>query len=695
MKISKKNRSRPLFLLLLAGTFSFILVSVILVYKITVARSFVENHVAGLKVATKMDMEIFSLYSSIDDLGDVALRERVKTLTANDVSNSALTSVTALIANLEMTVVKNAKPIDKPALRANLITIKETLFQLVTRGRDELSDTYKQLSLYWRYTYILVAIACALSILLSISGLLIVRSRNQLMEIKRSNKLLLNNSIDCIIVCDNEGRIQEFNKEAERIFGYRYSEVKNKNVRMLYSEVDDLKKVNRELADTRGFTGEVLNRHKNGTVFTSYLSANALYDEKRKRTGSMGISRDITLQKKQENDRKAVDRQLKKSEVDFRQIAETISDVFYLYNITDKKYEFISPNCLQILGADPDFFYSGQSHTAKFVHPEDKAKLLEANVQVDSGAPYEIEYRLIIDDKIRWINEKSFPIRDAAGMVTRNSGICRDVTNINAALETIHNQNLEIGKSIVYAKTIQDSSLPTSTEIAELFAEFFVFYSPKDMLSGDFYVFESLKTRNQEPVTAFMVGDCTGHGVPGGILSLLCTSLIKESFSVIDPRLPSETLDFVRQKIVKFFRSNQLRHTQDGMDIAICVLNKKENKLYFSGANAFVIIISNNELTQHSGDKQHVGYSMKQRPFTNHEIDVKNGDCVYMFTDGYADQFGGTFDKRFSRKKIKNLLLSVHHLPMDEQYIIMKNEFYEWKGDSEQTDDVAMIGVRI
>lgn len=684
-----------MFLLLLAGTFSFILVSVTLVYKITTARNFVENHVAGLRIATKMDMEIFSLYSSLDDLGDVGLRERLKSLTATDISNPALTGITAMIANLEKTVVKNEKPIDKPALRANLITIKETLFLVVTRGRDELSVAYDQLSDYWRYTYILVAIACALSILLSVSGLLIVRSRNQLMEIKRSNKLLLNNSIDCIIVCDNEGRIQEFNKEAERIFGYRYSEIKNKDVRILYSREEDLKNVNRQLAQTRGFTGEVLNKHKNGTAFTSFLSANALYDEKRKRTGSMGISRDITLQKKHENDRKAVEIQLKKSEVDFRQIAETISDVFYLYNIIDKKYEYISPNCLQILGAGQDFFYSGQSHTAKFVHPEDKAKLQDANMQVDSGTPYEIEFRLIIDGKIRWINEKSFPIRDAAGIVTRNSGICRDVTNINSALETIHNQNMEIGKSIVYAKTIQDSSLPTSAEIGNLFSEFFVFYCPKDILSGDFYVFESLKIRDEEPVTAFMVGDCTGHGVPGGILSLLCTSLIKESFSVIDPRFPSETLDFVRQKIVKFFRSDQLRHTQDGMDIAVCVLDKKENKLYFSGANAFIIIISNNELTQHSGDKQHVGYSMRQRPFTNHEIDVKQGDCVYVFTDGYADQFGGTLDKRFSRKRLKNLLLSVHHLPMDEQYIILKNEFYDWKGDSEQTDDVAMIGVRI
>lgn len=600
MKIYKKNSSGRLFLLLLAGTFSFILVSIFLVYKIASTRTALEHQVDGLA----------------------------------------------------------------------------------------LSETYMRLSLYWKCIYILLAVACVLSIVLSIGGLFIARSGKQLVEEKRNNRLLLNNSIDCIIVCDVEGKIVEFNKEAEKLFGYRYSEVKNKDVRMLYARASDYENLERQLAEKRGFDGEVLNKNKKGEIFTSFLSANSMYDSNRKLKGTMGISRDITRQKK-------VESELTKSEVNFRQIAETISDVFYLYNIAEKKYEYISPNCREILGAGPEFFYSGKSHTGVYVHPDDKPKMLAANARVDSGKPYEVEFRLIIGDKIRWINEKSFPIRDENGKVTRNSGICRDVTNLYTARETIHNQNLEIGKSIVYAKTIQDSSLPTATEIANLFEEFFVFYCPKDILSGDFYVFESLKMPNGGPATAFMVGDCTGHGVPGGILSLLCTSLIKESFSVIDPRFPSETLDFVRQKIVKFFRSDHQKHTQDGMDVAFCVLDKKENKLYFSGANAFIILIRDNELIQYDGDKQHVGYSMKQKPFSNHEIEVKKGDCIYLFTDGYADQFGGPLDKRYSRKKLKNLLLSVHHEPMEEQRAILKNEFYDWKGDGEQTDDVAMIGVKI
>jgi serine phosphatase RsbU (regulator of sigma subunit) len=175
----------------------------------------------------------------------------------------------------------------------------------------------------------------------------------------------------------------------------------------------------------------------------------------------------------------------------------------------------------------------------------------------------------------------------------------------------------------------------------------------------------------------------------------LCTSLVKESFNVIDPLYPAETLDFVRQRIIKFFRSNQVRRTQDGMDIAFCVLDKQANRLYFAGANGSVVIIRDNELIEYSGDKQHVGYNIKQRPFNTQEIDVKSGDCIYLFTDGYSDQFGGEFDKRFTKKRLKKLLLSIYEEPMEEQLSILKHTFYEWKGDTEHTDDVAVVGVKI
>lgn len=938
MKVNKIKKRGRLFAILLSCTISFIVVSLILVFKSHEARNYVDERTEGITIASELDFTSFSLYSSFEQLEHDKLLARLKSLSVTELpvnTNPELGILASSLNELRTGSFNNAP--DNVLIKYTLLKIHQQSQQIVDENREKVAIVDAQLSDYWIYTYILVAIACILSILLSISAYFIIASGKQLAKLSRQNRLLLNNSIDCIIVCDRDGIIQEFSKEAERLFGYKASEVRKKNVKVLYFHDDGIEIVNQVLADRGKFSGEVLNKDKDGKPFTSFLSASLLYDENREVVGSMGISRDITQQKKTEdefrhiidnasdiiytadvngnfiyinpsvegilgytgeelagrsylslihpdhvnhvkayytdyfknrkkesfyefqvirkdgsviwvgqnirtvfslvdnrtitgfhgivrnrNERKVVEiklaesekqyrelfdnsseliqsidtsgrflyvnkawketlgysdeelktikiqdiihpeskvhcetllgklitsadsgetrtryailtkdgekkifgssvntkiednkvvsiqsfirditrqeetqRLLKKSEVNFRQIAETINDVFYLYNIVDNKYEYISPNCATILGADQEFFYSGKSHTARFAHPDDYAKLKESNVLVNSGKPYEIEYRLNIEGKTRWINEKSFPIRDTSGNVTSNSGICRDVTNINAAQDTIQKQNNEIGKSITYAKFIQDSSLPTQSEIAVNFPESFVFYSPKDILSGDFFIFDSVKSNTGEEMTVFLVADCTGHGVPGGILSLLCNSLIREAFTQTNLYTPSEALDSVRDKIIRFFRSSHIKRMQDGMDVALCVLNQEQDKLYFSGANSTVVIISNNELTEYRGDKQHIGYNVTPKPFNSHVIDIKKGDCIYLFTDGYADQFGEKSDKKFSKKRLKNILLSVHEEPMRMQKSKLQYEFFEWRGQNEQTDDVTLLGIKI
>lgn len=940
MKVSKSKKSARLFILLLFCSISFIVISIVLICKTREVRNYAKTRANGVTIAADVDFSAFSLYSAFDELPHDKLWPRLRSLTAKDLplnENPELAVLQNSLDRLKTLIEKDNSTSDSIAIKYAVRNIYEQSQQIVINNRKLIFIAADELSIYWMWTYILVGIACILTILLSISAYFIRKSSDQLLKLKRQNRLLLNNSIDCIIVCDAEGKIQEFSKEAEKLFGYRASEVRKKDVSLLYFHEDGIDQVNSYLSQLGRFSGEVLNKHKTGKAFTSFLSANVLYDENRKITGTMGISRDITEQKKRDdefkhiinnasdiiytadvkgnfvfinpsvetilgfkseeligksylslihpeqanqvkayyedhfkkrkedsyyefrvvkkdgsviwvgqntrtvfsatdgktitgfhgivrnrNERKVVElelansekkyrelfdnsseliqsvdiagnflyvnrawkdtlgytdeelksitlpdiihpeshahytivlqeliatcdanekrtrysiltkngekrtvgssinakiennkvvsvqsflrditaqeetqRLLKKSEVNFRQIAETIKDTFYLYNILDKKYEYISPNCLEVLGAEQDFFYRGESHTAKFVHPEDQAKVRQANALVDSGKAYEIDYRVIIDNKIYWLNEKSFPIMDNAGVVTSNSGVIRDITNIKAAQETIHRQNIEIGKSITYAKSIQDSSLPATNEIAELFPESFVFYSPKDVLSGDFYIFDSIKFNNDEAMTALLVADCTGHGVPGGILSLLCNSLTKESFTQTDLSKPSEALDFVREKIIKFFRSSNTKRMQDGMDVALCVLNENRDKLYFSGANSTIVMIRNNELFEYRGDKQHIGYNVLPKPFTTHEIDVEKGDCIYLFTDGYQDQFGQVSDKKFSKKKLKNLLLTVHSEPMRLQKSKLQYEFFEWMGKNEQTDDVTLLGVRI
>ena len=398
--------------------------------------------------------------------------------------------------------------------------------------------------------------------------------------------------------------------------------------------------------------------------------------------------RDVTQQKEAE-------KLLAKQERTLRQITETLNDVFYLYNIIEKKYEYISSNCEAILNADDAFFYAGKSHTKTYGHPDDRGILLDANKRVDNGEAYDIDYRLIVNEETRWINEKSFPIRDEQGNVIANSGICRDVTDLKSANETIYRQNIKIGSSILYAKRLQDSVLPTDNQFLTIFPDSFVMYRPKDVVSGDFYLVDYLRNNNHESLPAIIVADCTGHGVPGAVLSLMCNVLVRESFTRHEINSPSEALDFVRDRLASTFGANKESTIRDGMDISFCVHNPRTNQLYFSGANGCCVIIRNGELTEYKGDKQHVGFTDAPEPFSNHVIDVKLDDLVFLYTDGYADQFGGPRDKKFSKKRLYELFVSASQLPMADAGALLETEFIHWKQEKEQIDDVTVLGIRI
>lgn len=398
--------------------------------------------------------------------------------------------------------------------------------------------------------------------------------------------------------------------------------------------------------------------------------------------------RDVTRQKE-------IEKKLIERERTLSQITETLNEVFYLYNLTEKKYDYISSNCKDVMGANEAFFLSGKSYTKKFGHPEDQEKLMEARKKINNGFSYNINYRIIIDTEIRWINEKSFPIKDDTGNFVANSGICRDITDLKIAEETIYRQNEEIGSSILYAQRLQDSVLPSVDTIRKIFPDSFVFHKPKNTLSGDFYIVDYIRNNNNVTMPAFIVGDCTGHGIPGAVLSLMCNVLIRESFTQREITSPSEALDFARNRLMRFFKSEKNGIINDGMDIAFCVLNKERNKLYFSGGYSSCVIVSEDELVEHKGDRQHIGYTTDPKPFTNLTIDVKKGDLVFLYSDGYVDQFGGIKDKKFSRKQLHKLILEMRHLPMQVMGTKLENIFNEWKNNTDQTDDVTVLGIRI
>lgn len=261
---------------------------------------------------------------------------------------------------------------------------------------------------------------------------------------------------------------------------------------------------------------------------------------------------------------------------------------------------------------------------------------------------------------------------------------------------TIHLKNKEITDSIRYAQKIQTAMMPLKHEFVDYFKEAFVIFEPKDIISGDFFW---ITTRNEKII--FATGDCTGHGVPGGFMSMLGVSLLNEIINEHDLTEPALILSRLRKKVITALRQKGLSgEQQDGMDMTICVIDKKEMTLHYAAANHTFYIIkkqeSGFELQEFKGDKQPVGIFGKDlKPFKQYLVPLNADDIIYTFTDGYADQFGGPKGKKFKYTQLKELLLSIQQLSLQEQEEIIKQKFTNWKGNLEQVDDVCLIGIKI
>jgi len=267
---------------------------------------------------------------------------------------------------------------------------------------------------------------------------------------------------------------------------------------------------------------------------------------------------------------------------------------------------------------------------------------------------------------------------------------------IESQHNTIHQKNKEITDSIRYAHKIQTAMMPLKHEFADYFKEAFVMFEPKDIISGDFFW---ITTRNEKII--FATADCTGHGVPGGFMSMLGVSLLNEIINEHDLTEPALILSRLRKKVITALRQKGLSgEQQDGMDMTICVIDKQEMTLHYASANhVFYILrktVSGLELLEYKGDKQPVGIFGKElKPFKQHLVSLKTDDVIYTFTDGYADQFGGPKGKKFKYTQLKEMLLSIQHLSLQEQEEIVKQKFTNWKGHLEQVDDVCLIGIKI
>ncbi len=246
--------------------------------------------------------------------------------------------------------------------------------------------------------------------------------------------------------------------------------------------------------------------------------------------------------------------------------------------------------------------------------------------------------------------------------------------------------------SLRYAGIIQQALMPDPSLLKGLFRDYFVILLPRDIVSGDFYYIFSSRQ-----YICIAAGDCTGHGVPGALLSILGISFLNEILQAKNDPKANRVLNIMREKVMKaLHQTGEKARTMDSIDIGLCIIECSSGRIQFSGANRPLLMIRDGILTEFKPDKMTIGLApLKEHPFTNQIINTQPGDSFYMFSDGYSDQFGELTDKKFKHKHLKRVIESVAGFPMTKQKEILVSTFMEWKGSTQQIDDVLVFGFKI
>ncbi|MBL4593745.1 MAG: tetratricopeptide repeat protein [Flavobacteriales bacterium] len=322
------------------------------------------------------------------------------------------------------------------------------------------------------------------------------------------------------------------------------------------------------------------------------------------------------------------------------------------------------------------------------IEQEEKGKQQILTYSTGGGLALVIVFLIFVFNRLRVTKKQKLVIEEQKIEVEQQKEV------VEEAHSELEEKNQEIMDSIIYAKRIQSAILPPAKVVKKYLKESFILYKPKDVVAGDFYWMESVApTGNKKEIKVlFAAADCTGHGVPGAMVSVVCNNALNRSVREHGLTDPGEILTKTRDIVIAEFEKSE-EDVKDGMDIALCSLEGM--KLQYAGAHNPLWIIRKGEILETKANKQPIGQFDHPEPYITHSFDLEKGDSIYIFSDGYVDQFGGEKGKKFKSNAFRELLLSIQDKAMEDQKTIIDDTFETWKGSLEQIDDVCVIGVRI
>jgi len=505
-------------------------------------------------------------------------------------------------------------------------------------------------------------------------------------------KTIIENQGEGFAIIDNDGFIKFYNHEAEIILEFPDETKDKQNIADYISHQDYIKIqtgiASRSIGQKASYELEISTKKGNRRFILATLSHDI--DNKGDICGQIAIFRDITGKKKEEQKLKRLNQDLKKYFTVIEQSKLTI-----LITDTAGNIEYTNPFFTEVTGYAKEEVIGKNTRILKTeLTPKDTFDSLWHALR--EGITWSGELINAKKDGTHFTERAVIsPVTDENGLITDFVAIKEDISEFKDAQAKLDQQRQELEStyknlrdSISYAKTIQDALLIKHSLVDQWLSEYFIFSKPKELVGGDFYYINKI---NQKIIIA--VADCTGHGIPGAFMTLLGLTYLHENFKQDENQTAGEILDKLRHNIKDIFKTFGSENN-NGMDMALCLIDTESNTMQYSGANNPLYIIRNNELMEFEATKNPIGYYPSEKVFENHLIPLQKDDFLYLATDGLQDQFGGEQNRTFTRKRLKKLLNGIHPFTATEQEERIKSALEKWQGNNKQVDDITILGFK-
>lgn len=509
----------------------------------------------------------------------------------------------------------------------------------------------------------------------------------QIEEVNRTQKrmqLLLENASEVITIYEEDESIRYISPSVETILGYGQKEMIGKSdidkVHPDYRE--NFKEIFKKLQSNpdQRVTIQYEYRAKDGSFMwiesagTNHMANPAIH-------GYILNSRDITERRRAEQEQRMRSK--------MQALSENSLDL--ITRLEGEAISYINPVIEEYTGKQPSFFLNRKVKEVDLDNSvlEGWLKVVEQVNATNEKADTEMDFPSAMGNRIMQVN--AIPEFDESNKLESVLVVSHDITERKMIELEIQNKNKKITESINYAKRIQTAILPNNRVINRALPDSFILYKPRDVVSGDFPWFVQIK---DEIFIAAV--DCTGHGVPGALLSLIGYFLLNDIVRSRKITEPGKILDLLDEGVTTTLRQDEDATTKDGMDIALCKINLNEREVEYAGAHRPLYIMKSGVMEEVKGNKFPIGGGIfkNQTNFTNTKIKLGSGDSIYFSSDGFPDQFGGTEGRKFGPKRVREIIERVHSTSMKEAITVFDQEWEGWRGETKQTDDVLLIGIK-